>query len=39
MKDGTAVKDAAALSAGDKLKLYMNNGTVAATVDHVEKGS
>lgn len=39
MKDGAVVKDAASLSAGDKLKLFMNNGAVAVTVDHVEKGS
>lgn len=39
MKDDVVVKDAADLSVGDQLKLYMNNGTVAATVDRVEKGS
>lgn len=38
LKNDRAVKDAAQLSPGDKLRLYMNNGTVAATVDHVEKG-
>ena len=39
VKDDRAVKDATQLSPGDKLSLYMNNGTVAATVDRVEKGS
>lgn len=39
MKDDVVVKDAADLSVGDQLKLYMNNGTAAATVDRVEKGS
>ena len=39
LKDGAVVKDAAMLSSGDRLNLFMNNGTVAATVDHVEKGS
>ena len=39
MKDDVVVKDAADLSVGDRLKLYMNNGTAAATVDRVEKGS
>ncbi len=39
LKDGAVVKDAAMLSSGDRLNLFMNNGKVAATVDHVEKGS
>jgi exodeoxyribonuclease VII large subunit len=38
LKDGVAVKDAAQLSPGDRLHLHMNNGTVDATVDHIEKG-
>lgn len=39
MKDGVAVKDAAQLSQGDSLQLYMNNGIVDATVDTIRKGS
>ncbi len=39
LKDGQAVKDAEQLSRGDRLRLCMNNGTVAATVNSVEKGS
>ncbi len=38
MKDGKAVKDAQQLAAGDRLLLHMNNGTVATTVDRIEKG-
>ncbi|MBR2925709.1 MAG: exodeoxyribonuclease VII large subunit [Clostridia bacterium] len=39
MKDGVAVKDAAQLSRGDSLQLYMSNGIVDATVDTIRKGS
>lgn len=38
LKDGQAVKDASLLTAGDRLELLMNNGTVDAAVTGIRKG-